>query len=180
METEQQKYRFREGFRARSVTAHVAMTELERIKAEQGKLTSEGVFLAAKPDGAALHGEFIWDGDEAIRELGLNRARVLIRSIVIVPVKDDPSPVQRVFVHVADEDSDTGKGEYEKITAVVRHVDQYEIALTNLQRRFDSASEALEELRRAAEGTANADRLASIGLAVQAFGALREALAILH
>lgn len=174
-----QTYRFTPGFRPRSVKdAAVLNAELARIKEADDGLTSEGVFEASRPKDAPLHGEFIWDGKAAVRELGLIRARQLIRAVVVVDERQEEPP-RRVYVHLPSEDKAKSAGTYERIDVVVQHVDLYETALANLQRKFDAAAEALEELRRAAQGTDNADRLAAIGLAVQGFGAVREALAIL-
>lgn len=171
-----QAKRFRAGFRARGIKPDVMSDELARIKDEQGVLTSEAVFEAAKPKDAVLHSEFVWDGKTAIRELGLIRARSIIRAVIVIE-GDEPSHAEWTFV--PDAEAPAGPGEYELTEVVVQHVDLYERAVTNLQRKFDAAAEALDELRRAAQGTADADRLAAINLAVQGFGVVREALAIL-
>lgn len=173
-------YQFRAGFRAKAIKADVAASELERIKQENGTLTSEAVFEAAKPKTAKLHSEYVWDGKEAVKQLGLIRSREIIRAVVVVPKPETQEPARRIWVHVPDEMKPNGPGEYEKISAVVQHVDQYERALSDLQRKFDAAAEALNELQQAAQGSATPDRLAAIGLAVQGFGAVREALAILR
>lgn len=172
-------YRFRPGFRARAVTAGAAAGALEALHAA-GPLTASAVFEAAKPKGAVLHGEFEWDGQTAIRELGLMRAREIIRAVIVVPTAAS-APARHVYVHVESEAAGLSRGgRYELLETVVGRPDLYEQALTALQRKFDAASQALDELRAAAEGTSAPDRLAAIGLAVQGFGAVREALAILR
>lgn len=171
-------YQFRPGFRAKAVKADVVAAELERIKEANGALTSEAVFEAARPKTAPLHGEYVWDGKEAVRQLGLIRSREIIRAVVVVRAEAEEPP-RRIWVHVPSEANPSGPGEYERMDVVVQHIDQFERALSHLQQKFDAAAEALEDLRRAAHGTDNADRLAAIGLAVQGFGAVREALAIL-
>jgi hypothetical protein len=172
-------YEFRSGFRAKAVKADVVAAELERIQQENGALTSDAVFEVAKPEDAPLHPEYVWDGDEAVRQLGLIRSREIIRAVVVKIDSEAPEPARRVWVHVPNEDKPNGPGEYEKITTVVQHIDQFERALSDLQRKFDAAAEALDELRHAAQAGDNPERLAAIGLAVQGFGAVREALALL-
>lgn len=172
-------YGFKNGFRARAVKADVVAAELERIKEENGALTAEDVFESARPKTAPLHAEFEWDGKAAVRELGLIRARSLIRAVVVVKEQPEEAP-RRVWVHVGEEGKPNKPGEYERVDVVVQNVDLFERALTDLQRKFDAASEALAELRRAAEDGGQPDRLAAISLAVQGFGAVREALAVLR
>jgi hypothetical protein len=151
---------------------------LARIREDAGALTAEGVFVAAMPEDAVLHGEFEWDGQKAIRELGLIRARNVIRSVVVRNVESDEAP-HRVYTHIVSESPGQRAGVYEPMTVVVQSPDLYERALTNLQRKFDAAAESLEELRALASASGQPDRLAAIGLAVQGFGAVREALALL-
>ena len=176
------EYQYTPGYRERKVSAKIAAAELDRIKQEKGALTAPSVFEAAKPDDAALHPEFIWDGEMAVRELGLIRARSLIRAVQIRPAEGSDEPERRVWVHVAPEKgrSDEKAGEYVYIEDAVQHIDIFERALTELQRKVDAASEALNELKRAAEGTSDERQKAVVALAVQGFGAVREALAILR
>lgn len=171
-------FTFAPGFRARSSKPEEMAAELARIRDKSGALTAEGVFEAAKPKEAPLHGEFEWNGQKAIRELGLIRARSIIRAVVVRKAEED-SPPHRVYTHIPNEKSPAAPGVYERMDVVVHQVDRYEMALTNLQRKVDSSVEAMNELMRVAQGTASADRLAAIGLAVQGFGAVREALALL-
>lgn len=171
-------FTFAPGFRARSSKPEEVASELARIREEAGALTAEGVFEASIPDDAALHGEFEWNGQKAIRELGLIRARSIIRSVVVRQVEED-APPHRVYTHIMSETPAQRSGVYEPMTVVVQTPDLYERALTNLQRKFDAAAESLEELRALASASGQPDRLAAIGLAVQGFGAVREALALL-
>lgn len=173
-------FRFKDGFRPKTLKADVVAVELERIKREHQQLTAEAVFDAARPATALLHAEFEWDGQVAIRALGLDRARKLIRAVVVVPTEPE-QPAHRVWVHIAAEGAPNGGGVYQKAEAVCRDVDLFERALVELQRKFDSAAEALSELKAmaATSSSPHADRMAAIGLAVQGFGAVREALAIL-
>lgn len=173
-----EQYRFTPGFQARAVKPAAAAAELERVKAENGTLTASAVFEASRPKTAPLHDEFVWDGKEAIKQLGEMRARQIIRAVVVVKPEQEQAP-QRVYVHIPNATKHTMPGTYERMEIVANRVDLYERALIDLQRKVDSAIYAIEELKRAAQGTDNAERLAAIGLAVQGFGAVREALALL-
>lgn len=172
------RYRFTDGFRAR-VSPEVAAKELERIQEESGRLTPEGIFEAAKPEDAPLHGEFIWDGSEAVRQLGLARARQIVRAVVVVKEREDGSKAEprRVWVHVADE----GKlsGEYEKIEVVARRPDQYRRAITELQTQLGGAIRAVSELRLMAEGDEDAVRVAAVSDAERALNTAQQAVAAL-
>lgn len=53
-----------------------------------GSTTPERVFDAAKNPNNPLHGEFIWDGDAAVRELGMQTAARLIRTLKVEVVID--------------------------------------------------------------------------------------------
>jgi hypothetical protein len=169
---------FAPGFRAHSLKPHEVRDELRRIRDERDELTAEGVFEEATPEDAKLHPEFEWDGDKAIRELGLIRARRIIRSIVVQSV-EAKEPPRHEYVHIVSETPGRRAGEYVPMTVAVQSPDLYELALTHLQRKVDAAVEALNELRSVASKSSDADRLANIGLVVQGFGAVREALALL-
>lgn len=171
-------YEFKYGFRPRAVKADVVASELERVKEAHGELKAEHVFEDARPKEAPLHGEFEWDGKKAIRELGLIRARTLIRSVVIVDAEPNKQP-SRVWVNIRDERKPNEAGTYEKIEVVVKQPDLWEHALTNLNRRYEAAHEAMMEVKRAGEQSEDADRLAKIALVVEGFSTVREALALL-
>lgn len=55
---------------------------------ENGDTTPERVFIAARNPNNPLHDEFIWDGEAAVRELGLATAAKLIRTLKVEVVVD--------------------------------------------------------------------------------------------
>jgi hypothetical protein len=63
-----------------------------------GSIRSEAVFEAAKNPNNILHGEFVWDGNEAIQQLGLQRAAQLIRSVRIEVIVDSIKLISPKFV----------------------------------------------------------------------------------
>jgi hypothetical protein len=166
-------YRLRKGSRVTGIAAEVVGTALAAIQAEQGRLRPDVVVAAATPVDAPLHPAFEWDDESAGHEYRLIQARQLIRAVVVVRDETPDEPPRQVYVHVGAEEG------YQPIEYVVTRPDLYELALTELQRRFNSADSALKELRDAAADTADPDRLAAISLAVQAFATVREALSVL-
>lgn len=174
------KYEFRDGFRARAVTAEQAHTEMERLR-EAGPLTATALFDAARPSASPLHGEFEWDGDKAVTELGLIRARTLLRAVVVIAEEDEPAtPPHRVYVHSPAEVPGQAEGTYIPLTEIAQQPDAYARALDELTRKFNAAEAALTELRQAArQDGAPPQRLEAIIMATQAFSAARQALAAL-
>ena len=89
-----------------------------------GTIRSEAVFEAAKNPNNILHGEFVWDGEEAILQLGLQRAAQLIRSVKVEVIVDSIKLVSPKFV--AKPSSNEG-GNYISIdalkdaTATIKH-----------------------------------------------------------
>lgn len=177
------QYQYAAGFRSRGVSPEVAAAEMERIEASTGKLNASNVFAAARSEDSPIHDEFVWDGEAAIAELGLDRARKLIRAIVAIePAPDEPP--QRVYVRVDDPDQgDPGsrEGVYKRIEVVVSDLSLYENAVSLLQAKLDAAQKAIAEVQRAAKGskTLPDEKRVAIDLAVQGLQAVREAIAVL-
>lgn len=173
-----EQFTFRDGFGAREVSAADAYAEMERLRAD-GPLTASGLFEASRPKTAALHGEFEWNGAAAIKELGLIRARQLMRAVVVL---HDDSPAEHprhVYVHVPSETRNRwDEGEYIPLTVLVTEPDAYTRAYSELTRKFDAAETALRELKQAASGLAD-DKAAAISVALEALATARQAIAVL-
>jgi hypothetical protein len=169
-------YEVRPGTRIH-VKPDVLGQELDRIEQEMGALTAESVLEAARPTDSPLHAEFVWDGDSAVEQLGLIRARQLIRAVVIIP-EQNQMPV-RAWVHVP---SETGKGggEYDRLTTIVHVEDRYERAFSELNAKFEAAATALRELKQAAGQSTNRERLRQFALVEESFTTVREAIALLR
>lgn len=165
-------YRFRNGARVIGVTPDIVTEELSRIHQENDNtLTAPAVVDAARPEDAPLHPAFEWDIEKAANEYHLIQARQLIRAVVIV--QDEPEkPAAPRWVHVE-------KDNYQPIEVVVSRPDMFELALAEAHAKLAAAERAVQDLRRAAEQAPNPDRMAAIGLAVQGFAAVREALAVI-
>ncbi|KKK59081.1 hypothetical protein LCGC14_3037980, partial [marine sediment metagenome] len=80
---------------------------LEQIRSEnEGRLTPGMVVRRARAARNVLHAEFEWDDKLAAAIQRDERARNIIRSIVVVSEDDDDSPTVRAFVSVIQDDDD--------------------------------------------------------------------------
>jgi hypothetical protein len=173
-----ERFSFRDGFSARAVQADVAYAEMERLRTD-GPLTASRLFEASAPKTAALHDEFEWNGKAAIRELGILRARNLMRAVVMVQEETPTEPPRHVYIHAPNASGNRGaEGEYIPLTVIVTEPDAYARAFSELTRKFDAAETALRELKQAASGLAD-DKAAAISVALEAFSTARKALTIL-
>lgn len=177
------QYEWRVGARITGVKADVAGEELERIRIEKGALTPADVVIAARPKTAPLHPAIFALGQKDAAEAWYqNEARKLIRAIVIVPTEAD-APRLPAYVHIPKQqdtdESDGQSGRYEPVSVVIQRSDLFEEALRALVSKVTAAEEAVSDLKRAAEQSDQRDRLAEIAIVIQAFGAVREALAVL-
>lgn len=75
--------KWREGSRF-TVAADVAHKELEAIREKVGAINPEDVVTRAKSKRNPLHPEFDWNDESAANKHRIERARALIRSIVVV------------------------------------------------------------------------------------------------
>lgn len=82
---------------------------ISELADSNGVVTSQAVFEAARSPNSVLHGEFVWDGDKAIVELGLQRAAELIRSVRVEVVIDSHKVVAPYYVN---HPSTSRSGEY--------------------------------------------------------------------
>jgi len=155
------------------IPADVAAAELERIRKEQG-LTAEAIVAEAEPDSSPLHPAFQWDDVEAGHEYRLIQARRLARSVSVIVGKAEP---RSLYVNVKMLGRE---GTYEPMELVIQHPDQFAFALAALERKLDSAAEAVEELRALAAAGSDPDKTARIAVAVEAFRAAQEAVRSLH
>lgn len=82
---------------------------------ENGIVTTQGVFQAARNPNSILHGEFEWNGDKAVETLGLQRAAELIRTVRIKVVVDSRKIIAPFYV---SNPSDSKTGEYLPIASI--------------------------------------------------------------
>lgn len=82
---------------------------------ENGVVTTRGVFEAAKNANNILHNEFVWDGQKAVEELGLQRAAELIRTVRIRVVVDSRKIIAPYYVNNPRDDK---AGEYLPVSSI--------------------------------------------------------------
>lgn len=160
-----ERIRYADGFRSRGSDPAAVQATLATLAARE-PLTAERTFEAARAEDSPLHCEFTWNGEAAVRELGLLRARSLIRAIVHVQVENEPP--RHVYVHVPS-DTGQGGGTYDTLVAVLDDDERYRRALGGLQAKFASARAALRELHTAAARAGREDRIVAVTAAGQAF-----------
>lgn len=89
--------------------AELVRQEIMALADENGIVTPRAVFEHAKNPNTALHGEFTWDGEQAIEELGLQKAAALIRTVKVQIIVDSRKIVAPFFVN---DPRDSRPGEY--------------------------------------------------------------------
>lgn len=183
-------YKIRPGTRLFTVKPEVLGATLERVEAANGgELAAEAVFGEAKSKRSPIHGEFVWDGQTAIDELGLIRARQLIRGAVRVEVREvaaAPDSTTTIQVEVEEPGwiwvppaTGRGAGTYERPTIIAQHEDKYQRAFRELNTKLEAAQDALRALKRAGGDSPNVDRLRTFALAEEGFTTVRQAIALL-
>jgi len=106
--------RFKRGFRLNGDPGAIH-GEIERVREKHGgEVTPELIVKAARRRGSALHGEFVWDDQEASALYRLAQARYVLRAIEVVRVDQDDSGVRvyetvRRVAATGDPDADEGR-----------------------------------------------------------------------
>lgn len=170
------------------VKAEVRAELMRLAKAEDGigGLRSSDVVEAARSKDSPLHGEFEWNNSKAGHEFRLIQARTLIRAAVTTAMGDDGKPkVVDRFIHVPavqaeQPDSKTREGVYMLMSDVVKDDDKFARALSALVAIVNRAKQSAQELRDAAAGSSDADRMVRIGMAITALETAGAAVAALH
>ena len=157
------------------MNAAEAAAELERLRAEHGRLTPEIIVEAAEAEDSPLHDAFTWDDAEAAHQHRLLQARILLRAVVRIPSGEASRPIS-VYVHVPGR----GGGDYQPMEAVVRDQDAMDRALAELTAKLHGAQAAVDELLDLARQGQDPDRISAAQLASQGMQAVREALSILR
>lgn len=164
-------YSFRPGPTPPGLTAEEVHAALEAIRTTQPNqdLSAEVVVTVAADPRHPLHEVFEWRDDVAAVEYRLSQSRRLLRSVYI---QRDDRPPTPVYYHIE-------RHSYQPIDVVVTRLDLFELALTNLHQKLQSADRSVRELESAAKTSANPDRLEKVAQIVAAVDVVREALAVL-
>lgn len=164
--------------------------EMERVALDHGgikMLYASDVVESARPEDSPLHGEFEWNDKKAGHEYRLHQARKLIRAVVVVENRDGKEVKEPIWVHIASTPEETAErnpksreGFYVHTADAVQIPDLFARALSALIARVKEAQRAVQELRDAAAGTADEDRMARIAVAILALQNAGAAVAALH
>jgi hypothetical protein len=156
-----------------AVAAEDAAVELERIRNTFGDLNPEAIVRESSPTDAALHSMFTWNNRAAADKWRTQEARKIVRALVVVDEQEDQQPV---YVHVNTED----RPRYEPIEIVVKSVDLYTSALSELEAQMNGLKTSLDQLKQAAGHSDQPERMARITIAVSTARALEQAIGALH
>lgn len=169
------RHKWRASYRGR-IEADVAAAALDEIRKEHGKLTAQIVVEAARPDDSPLHPEFEWDDAKAAENYRARQARDMIRAIVVLDTTEQPEHAKFTLAKGADEDSP----DYKPTELVVGRVDLFADAHRRLLGIVQAAQKAVDELNELAQSGGDAERMARVAVAQQAFSAAAAAVAALH
>jgi len=175
----QVRYEFRQSARY-GIKPNVVGLAFEKITPAKGPVTPESVVDAARPEKAPLHPVFEWDDTLAAENYRKGQARTLIRALVVIrPESDLPTDA---YVYVPKAVSETEGPGYYPTEVVIERPDMFASALGELHRYLNQATQSVERLRDAAQSAegVDPDRMARIGLAVQALQTASAAVQALH
>lgn len=80
-----------------------------------GNVSAKAVFEAARSPNSVLHGEFEWNGESAVMQLGMQRAAELIRSVRVEVIIDTHKVVAPYYVN---HPSSSRSGEYVPVQSI--------------------------------------------------------------
>jgi hypothetical protein len=168
------KYSFKSGARF-AVDAQTAGEELERIRAESGKLETKEVVEAARPDEAPLHPAFEWDDGIAAERYREQQARQIIRAVQItVTTADGEKRAAPAMVHITTEPG--RQGYYQSTTVAVTNIDEWQRAMSGLIAKESALRRAIEDLQVIASRSESPERLAAMSVALKALDAAGAAI----
>ncbi len=143
-------YDFRPGRSIKGVNPQAVGQELERIRAERGKLVPEDVLEVATDPASPLHGAFEWDDSEAARLHRLAEARKLIVSIRVL----NPPTGKPMVAYLSVKTPDVGRTYMPTVEAMndeellVRVLVEVRQALEAIERRYAHFAEVADLLQR--------------------------------
>lgn len=142
-------YQFKDGSHTAKLDAQAVGEHLEHLRELHGQLTAEVTVDDARPKNSLLHPVFEWNNKVAAEEYRKEQARLLIRSVVVIP-GDDQGPAQpyRAFVVI----SEFGEQGYTSTY----------VALNDPQLRAQVLARALRELRQFQAKYRELDELAEV------------------
>lgn len=117
---------------------------LQRIEDQHGRITPDLVVTAAKNPKSVLHAEFEWDVHKAAQQHWIDKARDLIRSI-IVTVQVEDKAVQ-VNYYVRDPERDAHEQGYRSIMSIRKEPEPSRILLLHEFAQAEANLERAEKI----------------------------------
>ena len=114
------------------VPAQVA-GEMCRQLEENGGLTAKRLVDANRPKDAPLHGAFEWNNKEAAERWREAQARVLIASLITVPVESETKEPVRAFFNISYTEP-----EYESLNVIIQNKSKRDELLSRAFRELDA------------------------------------------
>lgn len=125
---------FAPGFRVKGITAPALHRHIEQLEAQNGhKATAEEMLDSARPSTSPIHHLFEWDDKKAAEEHRLDKARYLLRAVLVEYYIEATKKTVTVRAHVFS----PKKKAYFSIKTV----------LNDTEMRAELVRQALEELR---------------------------------
>ena len=116
-------------FKSDPEKAHMVMEDLE----EKGTLNAQTLVDVSREEGTVLHDDFEWNDAVAGEEWRKEQARLMMRSLVVIEIKEQkPMPPQRVFFNIPE-----NKSNYESLQVILKSESKTESLV----------KQALQELR---------------------------------
>lgn len=119
------------------VPAQKVGEELERLEAENGKITKEMVVDAARPEDSVMHNIFEWNDSKAAEMWRGQQAKMMLSSLHIIVKTQDEKPQQisiRAYSNVKDDDSRI-KAEYINTPSAINN--ERDVLLKNAMRELE-------------------------------------------
>lgn len=136
------RYQFRAGTRLpKNLSPETVVTELEKIKAEEGSLTPQAIVDAAQPETSPIHPAFEWDDGKAANHYRVWQARYLVKSVEVITTERKQALPVFVHVPVAGE-----PGSYQPTMDVLQDADMLQRALGELRSKLKSAERSVNAL----------------------------------
>lgn len=149
-------YEWKAGARTNGMDAQKVGERLEQIRQKHGVLTPSVIVADARLKASPLHKGFEWDDQKAAAIYREERARAIVRCVVVTLQGANTDPRQvRAFVHIGN------PLEYEDIGAVMRDLDKREALLALALNRLNAVRAEYGTLEELAEVWSALDEVAA-------------------
>lgn len=126
------------------VSADDAVDVINGCQDESGYISAKAVVDASRSERAILHPCFEWNDGTAAEKWREQQARVMIKNLVVVEVKDDRRcEVSKAFVHVISDSENRG---YKQTEIAICDANDREYVLESAKRKLAAFQEKYNQL----------------------------------